>query len=128
MKIIFAICLTLSVALGEVVRFDACANSSAVCDVHQVRVNPCKEAATNSRCKAKRGGNVNIAFDFEPKFEAGETFENEVFWLSPDGPLPWAGLERNACSFVNCPLKQNEINTYSYDVVIDRLAQPVSYT
>lgn len=91
------------------------------CAIGEVRVDPCPKMP----CKVKRGRNVTIDFDFTPQFDA-TALENDVYWASPDGDLPWEGLRKDACRFVDCPLKKDQVNNYVYAVEIDKLAPPVS--
>jgi hypothetical protein len=45
-----------------------CFSLSAVnCEIHEVRVEPCREAAERKPCLLKRGRNASISFDYTPR-------------------------------------------------------------
>lgn len=121
----FVVTVTLCAA-SEVVEFQSCNQDMenpppSVCTIREVRIDPCLKQP----CKVKRGKDVSIAFEFTPAFEATK-LENDVFWASPEGDLPWEGLKKDACEFVTCPLKKDVEASYSYQVTIDKMAPPVS--
>lgn len=123
---VFFLAGLIGLSMADNVTFEPCPDTVTSCEVQEVRLSPCPEAAAGKRCKVKRGNNVNISFDFKPNFDAVDNLENDVYWASPEGDLPWQGLERNACSHVSCPIKKNELNSFSYDVKTDKYAPPVS--
>lgn len=120
-----AICAAFSAVHATEVEFYSCHSEenppAENCTVREVRIDPCLKEP----CKVKRGKDVTISFDFTPTFEAA-TLENDVYWASPEGDLPWEGLVKNACDFVPCPLKKDAENTFSYLLTVDKLAPPVS--
>lgn len=38
----------------------------------------------------------------------------QVYWASPDGDVPFAGMNTNACEHTACPLNKNAKQTYTY--------------
>lgn len=39
-------------------------NYTSVCTIHEVRVNPCREAEERKPCTLKKGRNASISFDY----------------------------------------------------------------
>lgn len=96
------------------------------CDVHEVRIDPCPEADTNLPCKVKRGKSAVIEFDYTTDYNS-TLLNTKVFWASPDGDLPFVGMEKEACPYTQCPTKINHKQTYRYTVPIHRKYPVVNF-
>ncbi|KAJ6646729.1 NPC intracellular cholesterol transporter 2 [Pseudolycoriella hygida] len=116
MKLLLSVVFTLFVssAVGEVIKHSVCSDEENQCTIHAVRVNPCPQAADNNAnpCHIKRGRSASIDFDYTAGFDATNG-KGEVFWMSAEGDLPFLGMDSNACSFTQCPIKKDERKTYS---------------
>lgn len=86
------------------------------CNVTQVRVTPCAEAAENKPCVIKRGKTAKIDFDFVPG-GSYEGLETRAYWASTTGDLPWIGMDTNGCSYTECPTNPKP-EVFSYDLKI----------
>lgn len=111
---------------GEEVTFYPCSDETTTCKIQQVNVSPCAEAAAGKPCKLKRGNTATISFEYKPFFEADSDLVTDAFWASPDGDLPWAGVDKTACSYTACPILKDATNVFSYNVKVDKYAPPVS--
>lgn len=111
------------------VQYEVCESNSettASCDIHQVRIVPCPEAETNEPCKFKRGKPANIQFDFTPGSAATE-LTAQAYWATDVSDIPLASMERDACDFTPCPVEANVQTTYNYTITISRKFPPRNY-
>lgn len=102
------------------------------CAIHEVRIDPCPEASSDLPCKVKRGKSATISFDYTPckcglnwncffflftlipiAFDSATAF-GQVYWASPDGDIPFAGMNTNGCDHTSCPLNKDAKQTYVY--------------
>lgn len=104
-----------TIARAEVIPFEKC-NESVKCTVHEVRVDPCPEAAQNKPCVMVRGTNATIAFDYTPDFSS-QVATAKAFWASAVD-LPFAGLDQEGCKYTTCPVVSGQRQSYSYDLPI----------
>lgn len=58
-------------------------------------------------------------FDHSADFDAN-TAISEVYWASPEGDIPFAGMNRAACEHTTCPLQRTTKNLYTYSLLIDK--------
>lgn len=84
-----------------------------------MRIDPCPEAASDLPCKIKRGKSASIEFDYTADYNS-TILTTAVFWASPDGDLPFVGMDKNACTYTQCPTNMNVKQTYRYTVPIHR--------
>lgn len=54
--------------------------------------------------------NFGISIDLD--FNA-TTGKGEIFWMSPEGDLPFIGMDQTACSYTQCPITKDERKSYS---------------
>ncbi|XP_057332388.1 MD-2-related lipid-recognition protein-like [Microplitis mediator] len=87
------------------------------CTVHEVRVDPCKEADQGKPCRIKRGQNASISFDYTANFE-GNSLESRAYWASQVIDLPFVGMETNACATTVCPVQPGQKQTYDISLPI----------
>ncbi|XP_033208380.1 MD-2-related lipid-recognition protein-like [Belonocnema kinseyi] len=109
-----------SSAFAEIVQWQACPtspNAPLNCTVHEVRVDPCKEADQGKPCKIKRGIDASISFDFTPNFDA-TTAESRAYWVSPLMDLPFVGMETDACKATQCPIVKAQKKSYTMHLPI----------
>lgn len=52
---------------------------------------------------------MQIIIDFN-----ATTGKGDIFWMSPEGDVPFVGMDQNACSYTQCPIKQGERRSYSH--------------
>ncbi|XP_012256338.2 MD-2-related lipid-recognition protein-like [Athalia rosae] len=114
----------ISTTLAEVVVWQPCSDEVSVseqpgCTIHEVRVNPCREAAQGKPCRIKRGRNAGITFDYTPNFSS-DTLQNRAYWTRPGGDLPFIGMNLNACNATVCPSVSGQKQTYSYQLSISQ--------
>ncbi|XP_058462159.1 MD-2-related lipid-recognition protein-like [Malaya genurostris] len=117
MRIVFLVSL-MTIAHGEVVIFRKC-NENVKCTVHEVRINPCPEAAHNKACVMLKGTNATIAFDYTPDFSAQQVTA-KVFWTQTAVDLPFAGMDTEGCKYTSCPIVEAHRQTYSYNLPIQQ--------
>uniref|UniRef100_A0A1B0BF04 MD-2-related lipid-recognition domain-containing protein n=1 Tax=Glossina palpalis gambiensis TaxID=67801 RepID=A0A1B0BF04_9MUSC len=107
----------IAVALGEVIDFKTCDTND--CDIHEVRVEPCPQAESHAACNIRRRKPANMSFDFTPHFDA-DTLEASLNWVkSNDQELPLISMEKDACKYTKCPVKNGEKQTYQVDIPIE---------
>ncbi|XP_053981491.1 MD-2-related lipid-recognition protein-like [Hylaeus volcanicus] len=87
------------------------------CTIHEVYVDPCKEAAEGKPCKLRRGIISNITFHYTPSFEA-ENLQSRVYWASQMMDIPFLGMDADACLFTMCPIVPGQRNTYQAQIHI----------
>lgn len=119
-----ALCPSVCNAAAEVVPHTACADATGSCAVHEVRVDGCR-SVQNGVCKIKRGNTPVFSFDYTPEFTA-TTAHGQVYWMSPEGDLPFVGMDTEACKFTACPLNGGARQTYTYNFETSRKYQAVS--
>ncbi|GLV35790.1 Niemann-Pick type C-2g [Carabus blaptoides fortunei] len=105
-------------SLCEVVKFSDCTDNDpkGVCTVHQLRINPCKEAASNKACKLKKGTTSTLQMDFTTLVPI-DTMKGLPYWASVTD-LPFVGMDSDACKFTACPIGQNVNQTYDFQLTI----------
>ncbi|XP_050447365.1 MD-2-related lipid-recognition protein-like [Cataglyphis hispanica] len=113
--------LTLCTIYAEVVHWTACPNPenvTSVCTIHEVRVNPCREASERKPCSLKKGRNASIIFDYTSEF-SGNLF-SRAYWASEIVDLPFLGMPLDACESTICPATPGEQQTYSVILPISK--------
>ncbi|XP_058836007.1 MD-2-related lipid-recognition protein-like [Topomyia yanbarensis] len=115
--ILVVICLV-AIARGEIVNFAKC-NESVKCTIHEVRVNPCPEAAHNKPCLLLKGTNATITYDYTPDFSAKKATA-KAFWTQTAMDLPFAGMDSEGCKYTSCPIVEAQRQTYSYNLPIHK--------
>ncbi|XP_025990495.1 MD-2-related lipid-recognition protein [Solenopsis invicta] len=96
--------LALSTVYAEVVHSTPCPTDSEEteeCTIHEVRVDPCREADERKPCTLKRGHNASISFDYTPQFSG--SLSSRVYWASEIVDLPFLGMPLDACPSTVCP-------------------------
>ncbi|GAB1863959.1 Md-2-related lipid-recognition [Camponotus japonicus] len=114
--------LALSTLYAEVVHFTSCPypeNYTSVCTVHEVRVNPCREAEERKPCTLKRGRNASISFDYTTQF-GGDELKSRAYWASEIVDLPFLGMPIEACPCTTCPAIPNQKQTYTVVLPISK--------
>ncbi|XP_055903235.1 MD-2-related lipid-recognition protein-like [Eupeodes corollae] len=109
--------IAVSLALGEVVNFKPCKGSTSNCVIHEVRIDPCAEAAENKACRIKRRKPASISFDFTPGFDS-ETSTSSVYWAREDADVELEDIDHNSCNYSACPLKRDQKNTLNFELPI----------
>ncbi|XP_071445296.1 MD-2-related lipid-recognition protein-like [Hetaerina americana] len=117
-------------ASAEVVPFDHCGQYSPDkephCNVHEVRVTPCPEAARNLPCVLKRGTEPSIQFDFTTENPSNEV-KSQAYWKTSTDEKPLIGMDRNACNNTPCPVVENQLHLYNNTISISRKFPPRGY-
>lgn len=124
--LVLAVCWSPAVpvrAAAEVVSHSGC-GEEASCAVHEVRIEGCR-SVQNGVCKIMRGNTPVISFDYTPEF-AATTAHSQVYWISPEGDLPFAGMDTDACKHTACPVSRGARQTYAYNFETSRKYQAVS--
>ncbi|XP_055594921.1 MD-2-related lipid-recognition protein-like [Uranotaenia lowii] len=103
---------------AEIVKFSNCKETTK-CQVHQVRIDPCPESASNKPCTMLKGTNATIAFDYTPEFDA-QVATAKAFWTQTAMDLPFAGMDSEGCKYTSCPLQSGTKQSYSYDLPIQK--------
>ncbi|EZA56925.1 hypothetical protein DMN91_000855 [Ooceraea biroi] len=113
--------LALSTVYAEVVHSSSCPASTKTvnCTIHEVRVDPCREAAENKPCLLKRGHVASISFDYTAQF-TGNTLSSRAYWASEIADLPFLGMPLDACSSTVCPTVPGERQTYTVNLPISK--------
>ena len=112
---VFAVLTLISAVVCEIVSVENCAPNIDKCKINEVRIDPCKEAATKRPCKIKRGKPASIEIDYTANF-ASETFTAEATYLGQLLPQ----METNACLTTPCPVVPGSKQTYKYELNVDR--------
>ncbi|XP_070164106.1 MD-2-related lipid-recognition protein [Polyergus mexicanus] len=114
--------LALSTVYAEVVHWTACPNPEnviSVCTVHEVRVNPCREAEERKPCSLKKSRNASISFDYTSEF-SGDLLFSRAYWASEIVDLPFLGMPLDACTSTVCPATPGQKQTYSVILPISK--------
>ncbi|KAK7874041.1 hypothetical protein R5R35_004592 [Gryllus longicercus] len=117
----------LGVAYGEVVTFQACPDETREdgsvvaprCEVHELRITPCAEAAENKPCKVKRGRAASIEFDFT----VAATLHNatsRAYWANDMTDLPLVGMDTNSCGYTACPIQANARQAFAQSLPLSK--------
>ncbi|KAL0123573.1 hypothetical protein PUN28_005826 [Cardiocondyla obscurior] len=118
--------LALSAVHAEIVHWTPCQTSSEVqCTVHEVRVDPCTEAAEKKPCSQKRGRNATISFDYTSQF--GGSLSSRAYWASEIVDLPFLGMSTDACTSTVCPGTPGQKQTYTNVIHISKKFPPRTY-
>ncbi|GJQ82334.1 hypothetical protein Trydic_g407 [Trypoxylus dichotomus] len=115
--VIFCFCvvtLLWSVA-AEVVNFGGCDYTDNLCDVNEVRIDPCKEASRNQACRIKRGKLASIDVYFTPKI-AAQTLHSQPYWYNGINHIPLEGMDTDGCKTTTCPLQSGVKQQYRYEL------------
>lgn len=90
--------LLLLVALShaEVVSYQNCVDSVDVCNIDEVRVDPCPQAAERAACHIRRRRPSKMSFDFTPKFDA-DSLEASLVWVKKWNRVVAASLHGAGC-------------------------------
>lgn len=112
---IFAVLTLFSAVVCEIIAVDNCAPNKDKCTIHEVRIDPCKEAATRKPCKVKRGKSGNIEIDYTPHFDS-DTLSAKATYLGQLLP----NMETDACLTTPCPVVSGNKRTYTYQLLVDR--------
>jgi len=115
--------LALSTVYAEVVHWTPCPSatesSTEQCTIHEVRVDPCREAEERKPCTLKRGRNASISFDYTTEF-SGDTLSSRAYWASEIVDLPFLGMPMDACTSTVCPASPGQKQTYSVVLPISK--------
>ncbi|XP_011505551.1 PREDICTED: MD-2-related lipid-recognition protein-like [Ceratosolen solmsi marchali] len=108
---------------ADVVQWKPCPtepNTPSFCEINEVRVNPCKEAAQGKACNLKKGEDAKISFDFTPKFTSSK-LESRAYWANQLVDLPLMGMKTDACKDgTACPINKDAKNTYTINLPISK--------
>ncbi|XP_044255083.1 MD-2-related lipid-recognition protein-like [Tribolium madens] len=103
---------------SEIIAFENCEDSDdSVCEVKEVRVEPCKEAKNKKPCKFKSGTNATIEFDYISHFDTDKLL-NQAYSVTSLLDLPLIGMDRDGCKSVQCPMKSGETGVYKHQLHI----------
>ncbi|XP_076679057.1 MD-2-related lipid-recognition protein [Andrena cerasifolii] len=121
-KLLFAFLLAaLSMIYAEQVPWRPCPYPDSTprfnCTIHEVNLDPCKEAAEGKPCKLKRGITGNLTYDYTPGFSS-DKMQGRVFWASEVMDIPFLGMDPDACLTTTCPLVEGQRNTYTAHITI----------
>ncbi|XP_076632822.1 MD-2-related lipid-recognition protein [Colletes latitarsis] len=113
--------LALSAVRAELVPSRPCPypdpNTPSNCTVHEVYVDPCKEAIEGKPCKIKRGIIGNMTFHYTPSF-AAENLQTRIYWASQMMDIPFLGMNPDACLSTACPVVAGQRGVYHAEINI----------
>ncbi|KAF5285629.1 hypothetical protein FQR65_LT13110 [Abscondita terminalis] len=112
---VFAVLSLISAVVCEIVTVENCAPNKDKCNIDEVRVDPCAEAASKKPCKIKRGKPASVEIDYTPHFSA-DTMLAKATYL--DQLLP--GMDTDGCKTTQCPVVAENKQTYTYNLNIAR--------
>ncbi|KAL3265400.1 hypothetical protein HHI36_009606 [Cryptolaemus montrouzieri] len=111
----------------EVVDFSPCENvDEEYCEIKEVKINPCKEAAEKKPCVVRKRTNASIEFDYIPSFNTSEAFALAYSSGIVDVPMP--GMDKKACNYTKCPIVSGQLNTYSNSFYLSKMYPSSIYT
>ncbi|XP_018316923.1 MD-2-related lipid-recognition protein [Mycetomoellerius zeteki] len=115
--------LALSTVYAEVVHWTPCPsdpeqNTAQLCIIHEVRVDPCREAEERKPCFLKKGQDASISFDYTPQFNG--SLSSRAYWASEIVDLPFLGMPLDACQSTVCPASPGQKQTYSVALPISK--------
>ncbi|XP_049841384.1 MD-2-related lipid-recognition protein-like [Schistocerca gregaria] len=123
-----ATCLLLLVAacVAEEVTFRNCnekglddVGTSRNCSIHQVTVNPCREAAQNKPCRLAKGRSAGISFTYTPD-ESADELVSVASWKGPLMNAKFEGMDTDACHFTSCPVTGGQTSNYTFNLTLGR--------
>ncbi|XP_023940448.1 MD-2-related lipid-recognition protein-like [Bicyclus anynana] len=116
MKIFFILVPLFAVAFGDLAKFTKCPRTSDdICEVTEVRINPCKEGRY---CRLVKGEETSIEFDFIPKFNA-TNLTTGLYWASVRRDVPFRDFpESDACAYTGCPTSAGTKQQFTYSTRI----------
>ncbi|CAK9834223.1 MD-2-related lipid-recognition protein [Anthophora retusa] len=113
--------VALSMVCAELVPWQKCVypdpQAPTNCTIHEVYVDPCKEAAEAKPCKIKKGVVGNMTFHYTPAFSS-EKMQGRIFWASQVMDIPFLGMDPDACLATSCPIEAGQRNTYHVQIPI----------
>ncbi|XP_031836056.1 MD-2-related lipid-recognition protein [Nomia melanderi] len=111
----------LTLAFAEVVPIRECpypdSNVISNCTVHEVHIEPCREAVERKPCKLRRGVSANMTIHYTPNFSA-EEMDARVFWASELTDIPFLGMDPNACLSTTCPVEAGRRSVFHMEIPI----------
>ncbi|XP_039757046.1 MD-2-related lipid-recognition protein-like isoform X2 [Pararge aegeria] len=110
MKILLFFIALIGVVFADLARFAKC-DSDDICEVTEVRINPCKDGRF---CRLTKGEESSIEFDFIPKFNASN-LTTGLYWAALKRDVPFVDFpEVNACLLTSCPTVAGSKQQLSY--------------
>ncbi|XP_076167612.1 MD-2-related lipid-recognition protein [Ptiloglossa arizonensis] len=112
--------LALSMVYAEIIPHRPCPYPDQTplnCTIHEVNLDPCKEAAEGKPCKIKKGITGNITFQYTPNFSA-DTLQGRVYWATQATDIPFLGMDSDACLSTPCPVLADQKSTYHAEIHI----------
>ncbi|XP_011877072.1 PREDICTED: MD-2-related lipid-recognition protein-like [Vollenhovia emeryi] len=104
--------LALSAVYAELVQWTPCPPSTEEqCTIHEVHVDPCREAEERKPCSLKKGRNASISFEYTPQFTG--SLQSRAYWASEIVDLPFLGMPVDACLSTTCPASVGQRQSYS---------------
>ncbi|XP_075148679.1 MD-2-related lipid-recognition protein-like [Haematobia irritans] len=126
LKTILVFFALMGLSMAEVISIKACSTNQ--CDLSEVRVDPCARDNPNAGCTFRRRNPATMELDFTPKFDA-DRLSASLNWVRADGDeLPLISMDRDACKYTNCPVKNGEQQTYKIQIPIDKKFPVGAYT
>ncbi|KAG5347176.1 ML1P protein, partial [Acromyrmex charruanus] len=114
--------LALSTVYAEIVHWTPCPpnpeQNTVQCTIHEVRVDPCREAEERKPCSLKKGQDASISFDYTPQFNG--SLSSRAYWASEIVDLPFLGMPIDACPSTTCPASPGQKQTYSVALPISK--------
>uniref|UniRef100_A0A0A9YQB5 MD-2-related lipid-recognition protein n=1 Tax=Lygus hesperus TaxID=30085 RepID=A0A0A9YQB5_LYGHE len=106
---------------GEPIKFDNCGDTEAPrCDITNVKIDPCPEAATDEPCKIKRGNSATLTYNFTPRWAPGSgELKTRAYWASVLD-LPFLGMDTDVCKYATCPIVKDQQNFYNFTLEIEK--------
>ncbi|CAH2208805.1 jg23164, partial [Pararge aegeria aegeria] len=99
--------------------------SDDICEVTEVRINPCKDGRF---CRLTKGEESSIEFDFIPKFNASN-LTTGLYWAALKRDVPFVDFpEVNACLLTSCPTVAGSKQQLSYTTRLSETLPTVSIT
>ncbi|XP_029052802.1 MD-2-related lipid-recognition protein [Osmia lignaria lignaria] len=113
--------LALSMVYAELIPWRPCpypdSNTPSNCTIHEVYLDPCKEAAEEKPCKVKRGITSNMTFHYTPDFSS-DKMNVRIFWASQVMDIPFLGMDPDACLSTTCPVEAGQRYVYHAEIPI----------
>ncbi|XP_012218559.1 MD-2-related lipid-recognition protein [Linepithema humile] len=123
LAVVAVLILALSTVYAEIVHWTSCPQPSSEnvpsnCTIHEVRVDPCREAEEKKPCFLRRGRNASISFDYTTDFSGN--LNSRAYWASEIMDLPFLGMPLDACPATTCPATPGQRQTYQIYLPISK--------
>ncbi|XP_054261577.1 MD-2-related lipid-recognition protein-like isoform X2 [Macrosteles quadrilineatus] len=117
--LLLAIC---GLAYCEVIKTQKCyipGGQSPNCIVHEVKIDPCPEAAEDKPCKIKLGTNATLSFEYTPNWGTSKA-GSQAFKVGTLVDIGFENMDTNGCKYTTCPIEENKRQTYTFALQVEK--------